>query len=479
MSNRQVNKSVPTITASDNESSDSDFVSYKRARMTIPTRKNVEPEQTTSICPICTTPWHSSGEHRISCLKCGHLFGQSCIRRWVNMKGNCPECLKKAKFSDITMLFTSKFAVKDNSEYDVMAAKAEKEQLLRRQSESELSRLVARYDRLHARYVQLQSVLSSHSTAPFAVSDCLTTTQSRVLHYNSSTDSLLFSGSDSKLFGINRVSLLDSSHLRLIPSLHKGDIRDLDGSGDLILSASLDRHLKVSSLQSECCIADYDLASPLWSCTWVDEHVFMAGTSSGAIIAHDIRNTRETLGRLQSPSPLPIHSLHILPDSHGKVSLLCAGPSHAAIIETDSFLHNVEYRSIPVDVKNCISASFDPISNQILCLIRGTDPESAFHIVLDYGPGELDLICSTNQAPHTTGMVLGRSTIFTHDGQSWVGSGDYQSRSSWLWSTRQPEKNICLRPQGNGVLDMAYASSGSVLATLSDDGLVMYKTARN
>lgn len=35
-----------------------------------------------STCPICLDLWEKSGQHRLSALRCGHLFGESCIRRW-------------------------------------------------------------------------------------------------------------------------------------------------------------------------------------------------------------------------------------------------------------------------------------------------------------------------------------------------------------------------------------------------------------
>ena len=41
--------------------------------------------QSTSDCPICLQPWSSNGAHRIAVLKCGHLFGQECIERWIKV----------------------------------------------------------------------------------------------------------------------------------------------------------------------------------------------------------------------------------------------------------------------------------------------------------------------------------------------------------------------------------------------------------
>ena len=37
-------------------------------------------------CTICLEPWTNTGYHRLCCLKCGHLYGKSCIVRWVKQQ---------------------------------------------------------------------------------------------------------------------------------------------------------------------------------------------------------------------------------------------------------------------------------------------------------------------------------------------------------------------------------------------------------
>lgn len=36
-----------------------------------------------STCSICLDTWESKGDHRLVSLKCGHLFGDSCIKRYA------------------------------------------------------------------------------------------------------------------------------------------------------------------------------------------------------------------------------------------------------------------------------------------------------------------------------------------------------------------------------------------------------------
>ncbi|XP_021642128.2 uncharacterized protein LOC110636631 [Hevea brasiliensis] len=42
-----------------------------------------EPNLDGLCCPICMEPWGSQGDHQVSCLPCGHVYGLSCIRRWL------------------------------------------------------------------------------------------------------------------------------------------------------------------------------------------------------------------------------------------------------------------------------------------------------------------------------------------------------------------------------------------------------------
>lgn len=42
---------------------------------------NEEDDDDGLTCPICLDSWEMSGDHRLVSLKCGHLFGNSCIKR--------------------------------------------------------------------------------------------------------------------------------------------------------------------------------------------------------------------------------------------------------------------------------------------------------------------------------------------------------------------------------------------------------------
>lgn len=67
-------------------------------------------------CTISLEPWTNTGDHRLCCLKCGHLYGKSCIVRWVKSNKRCPQCSSRARIADIRNLYVSKLMAADNAE---------------------------------------------------------------------------------------------------------------------------------------------------------------------------------------------------------------------------------------------------------------------------------------------------------------------------------------------------------------------------
>nr|GEX02486.1 zinc finger, RING/FYVE/PHD-type [Tanacetum cinerariifolium] len=64
------------------------------------------------ICPICFDAWTSDGHHRICCLPCGHIYGLSCIRRWLQQKGQkssqCPQCNESCTMKNVELLYATR-----------------------------------------------------------------------------------------------------------------------------------------------------------------------------------------------------------------------------------------------------------------------------------------------------------------------------------------------------------------------------------
>nr|XP_016994527.2 E3 ubiquitin-protein ligase RNF8-like [Drosophila takahashii] len=56
-------------------------------------------------CSICLSPWESEGGHRVVSLRCGHLFGQKCIRTALRNSRQCPICMKRAHPADVRKIY--------------------------------------------------------------------------------------------------------------------------------------------------------------------------------------------------------------------------------------------------------------------------------------------------------------------------------------------------------------------------------------
>ncbi|KAL3622636.1 hypothetical protein CASFOL_034047 [Castilleja foliolosa] len=67
------------------------------------------------FCPICFEGWSSGGDHHVCCLPCGHIYGLSCINKWLERPGSskCPQCKKKCRIKDIRLLYATRVVALD------------------------------------------------------------------------------------------------------------------------------------------------------------------------------------------------------------------------------------------------------------------------------------------------------------------------------------------------------------------------------
>lgn len=56
------------------------------------------------------------GGHRLVALQCGHLFGDSCIRKWIKSQKKCPNCNHKAIPSHIRYIYAKNVIVREAEE---------------------------------------------------------------------------------------------------------------------------------------------------------------------------------------------------------------------------------------------------------------------------------------------------------------------------------------------------------------------------
>eukprot|EP01113_Clastostelium_recurvatum_P038095 TRINITY_DN5649_c0_g1_i2.p1 TRINITY_DN5649_c0_g1~~TRINITY_DN5649_c0_g1_i2.p1 ORF type:complete len:669 (-),score=188.81 TRINITY_DN5649_c0_g1_i2:88-2094(-) len=137
-----------------------------------PVMKEKRPASESTTCNICFDSWKSTGSHRICCLKCGHLFGKSCIDRWLKNNQKCPTCNARARKNDVRVLFVSRIVAADPHEIDALkeelAAARDEITTMQREKEKVLLQMEAmkrRHERTKAKLDQ-QMFQNQHPPVP-------------------------------------------------------------------------------------------------------------------------------------------------------------------------------------------------------------------------------------------------------------------------------------------------------------------------
>ncbi|XP_018371828.1 PREDICTED: E3 ubiquitin-protein ligase RFWD3-like isoform X2 [Trachymyrmex cornetzi] len=283
-------------------------------------------------CPICMEQWTSSGEHRLCCLRCGHLFGHSCILRWLQYSCNstnrrCPQCNKKASVKHIRMLYAKKLTAIDSTEYDnlkkdLIKVSAEKNNLRKELTCANIRLKVyeEHVNSMKKRITEMENQKSKVNVDTCPSASSLTSRKfhleqsveickdggCRVLDYNpwykllavsQKSTTALFNG-----YGIRKMDC-ECFNLRQFIFLHTQAIRDLtfhSTQQTILLSVGFDKCAKLVDIQNNMTVHTYQTEYPLWSCCWSGDNpnVFLTGAQNGVISQFDIRQTSSALSVL-------------------------------------------------------------------------------------------------------------------------------------------------------------------------------------
>nr|XP_046250942.1 E3 ubiquitin-protein ligase RFWD3 [Scatophagus argus] len=390
-------------------------------------------------CTICFEAWTTAGEHRLSALRCGHLFGFTCIQRWLKAQGpaaKCPQCNKKAKRSDIVLLYAPKLRALDTSEQESLKKSLEQEQSLRRKAELESAQYKLKLQVVTNKYGQAQqelqelralmaqagrssvsslsassssSTLSSlllgpsqrldgSKTAQYSFSKAVLVSQaggSRVLSFCEPLSCLLASqpSPHSTLVpgcGVKKVSVVNMKASQYVP-IHSKQIRGLSfnrQNDSLLLSAALDNTIKLTSLLTNTVVQTYNAGKPVWSCCWCldNSNYVYAGLSNGSVLLYDTRDTSTHIQELQPlRSRCPVASLCYVPRAASS-SFPCGGLI-AGSLEGGCFWEQVNettYRPhlLPLETSGCTDIQVETESRHCLVTYRPGRSNPSLHCVL-------------------------------------------------------------------------------------------------
>ncbi|KAG0049119.1 RING finger and WD repeat domain-containing protein 3 [Gryganskiella cystojenkinii] len=419
-----------------------------------PRPKNVETEE--SICSICFEPWTNSGLHRLISIKCGHLFGESCIVKWMGHKSQsgkakCPECNTEFKRRDIRRIWSKSVVAVDTAERDTALERAKTEQdrstrleVELRQSrmafdmlKEEATRLQKEHDKQKARklrykaqvrqlrlahpsdLIQRQYAYKAINKIPLSNK---ATEATQCFSYRMDEQVLVYSQQRNiNVHGIARITMADKAYDPLsFMSIHLQPIRDVQCyNGDsfsnksLVLTASADKTLKVSSLSTRQVVVSYELEAQVWSCCWstTDPYALFCSVKGQqtSILTLDLRKANAPVATFSQPSLLghsQIHSMaHIGPHNSEKSEALLCGNLQGP------FVYNW-------------GNDYGPRQSQEGIL--GTSQSFADDKSMNMGSGSSS--SSANHAPlHFPGASC-FSVSFDHDSRQWMASYKFLSR---------------------------------------------------
>ncbi|NXU84761.1 RFWD3 ligase, partial [Xiphorhynchus elegans] len=506
--------------------------------------KKVEPsvpaalldEEEGDTCAICFEQWTNAGDHRLSALRCGHLFGYTCIERWLRgQAGKCPQCNKKAKRSDIVVLYARTLKALDTSEQERMRSSLEKEQMLRRQAELEsaqsrlqLQVLTDECSKLRKQVQELKALVAQHNVSasqqPGSSRTCLPgslpcsqsqrkyhlekvflvsqTGNCRVMAYCDSMSCLVVSQpSPQSTFipgcGVKMLSLANLKSSQYVP-IHSKQIRGLafgTRADGLLLSAALDGTLRLTSLATNTVVQTYNAGRPVWSCCWCldDTNYVYAGLVNGSIMIYDLRDTNSHVQELvPQKSRCPMVSLSYLPRM-ASASLpyggILAGTLEGACFWEQKAGNSYRPHHLPLEPGGCIDIQTEIHTRHCLATYRpGKNNPCVRCVMMELTCSPLreaseDVVCSSNPvqtfSAGPTCKLLIKNAIFQSpedDGSVFVCAGDEASSSALLWDAGSGSLLQKL-PADLPVLDICplEVNQTQLLATLTEKVVNIYK----
>ncbi|NXD84378.1 RFWD3 ligase, partial [Halcyon senegalensis] len=493
-------------------------------------------EEEGDTCAICFEQWTNAGDHRLSALRCGHLFGYTCIERWLKgQAGKCPQCNKKAKRSDIVILYARTLKALDTSEQERMKSSLEKEQMLRRQAELEsaqsrlqLQVLTDECSKLRKQVQELKALVAQHNvtasqqpgTSRPHLPGSLPSSQSqrkyhlekvfvvsqtgncRVMAYCDSLSCLVVSQpSPQSTFipgcGVKMMSVANLKSSQYIP-IHSKQIRGLafgSRADGLLLSAALDNTLKLTSLATNTVVQTYNTGRPVWSCCWCldDTNYIYAGLVNGSIMIYDLRDTNSHVQELvPQKSRCPMVSLSYLPRM-ASASLpyggILAGTLEGACFWEHKAGNSYRPHHLPLEPGGCIDIQTEISTRHCLATYRPSKNNPCVRCVmmeLTCSPlteASEDVVCSSNPiqtfSAGPTCKLLTKNAIFQspeEDGSIFVCAGDEASNSALLWDAGSG--SLLQKLQADlPVLDICplEVNQTHLLATLTEKMVKIYK----
>ncbi|XP_018470956.2 uncharacterized protein LOC108842520 [Raphanus sativus] len=372
-------------------------------------------------CLICMEVWTNGGEHQVCCLPCGHLYGFSCIKKWLKQPrsaGKCPQCNRTCGLRDVRKIFASRIAAVDDDahkrilflegklnlfEQKTATWSSKEAQWRKREAElrsevNKLKRKIAYMEITTSGALRESNVASQEKYEPG---------QKIYQEKNGLAPSCSFRHQGERLVNGGRIFDIDGGRQILLlarrlsgvggtfvlsqMSLHSGEIDDImlppttraikdlhisPHNNGLAVFGSLGKKLSVISLESHNTVLSYDLPAAPWSCSWDrnSSHHIYAGLQNGMVLMFDMRQTMRPLASFTGLSSNPVHTIHHLSANSTPTTDVCSLLSASSIGLCQWNINGSEGRpSLVSETGNpgvCISSSYCPGSDHVVASYR-------------------------------------------------------------------------------------------------------------
>lgn len=288
------------------------------------------------MCNICFDSFGTSGEHRIVSLRCGHIFGESCIKKWIKDNKNCPQCKMASTVRDFRNIYATKILVVDNSQE--MKLELEIQQLTREKTEITAMNnqnvttiaLQKRQIRELENEIQKLKVLAA-SNKSGTVTTCIQTIKGGKMYLEKNVE--FKEGLESKLISFmcknkkilitqksGNTSLFSGYGIRFMDAVsHKSEkfmnmsarpICDFsfDPTESYLMSSSKETTCKVYSINNCQSIGTFTPSElPVWSCAFNKsrDNQIIFGSQNGTVFIYDLKKATEVLHTIENIEKSP------------------------------------------------------------------------------------------------------------------------------------------------------------------------------
>lgn len=222
-----------------------------------------------TTCPICFADYTVDGTHYPVSLKCGHLFGNECIVKWMtqNKKNFCPSCSEPIKKMQIRKIFATKIIAYDQGKEHEYLEKYLREQNERKLLENKIESLETQIEIMKMNMKKCsEATFSKYHKEFVAYSKIHFYPDDSIICYDSLNQTILISGSRNG-HGIYKYFTHDTSFLSIIRTEFKIKQMKMSPFHDGLILVSYHKTLAlintysevfVWSFNSEYLILDFD-----------------------------------------------------------------------------------------------------------------------------------------------------------------------------------------------------------------------------